>query len=145
MGFFEEQDRARRATVELVGLYALAVATIVAAANLLLVPLYHLAFGHQPGWVAYVFVSGITLAVIAAGSLEIVARLSVGEAELATLLAGRRVNRQSGIDAERRLVNIVDEMAIASGLAAPPVYVLWREQGINAFAAGRRRTRRSSS
>ena len=137
MGFFEEQDRARRATVELVGLYALAVATIVAAANLLLVPLYHLAFGHQPSWVAYVFVTGITLAVIAAGSLEIVARLSVGEAELATLLAGRPVNRQSGIDAERRLINIVDEMAIASGLAAPPVFVLWREQGINAFAAGR--------
>jgi Zn-dependent protease with chaperone function/uncharacterized tellurite resistance protein B-like protein len=137
LGFFEEQDRARRATTELVGLYALAVAAIVALANAILVPLYHLAFSSQPGWVAYAFATGVTLAVIAAGSLEIVARLSVGEAELATLLAGRRVHRGSGNDAERRLVNVVDEMAIASGLAAPPVYVLSREKGINAFAAGR--------
>ena len=137
MGFFEEQDRARRATTQLVALYSLAVLAIVAAANAILVPLYHFAFGGQPTWVAYVFVTGITLAVIAAGSLEIVARLAVGEAELATLLSGRRVNRGSGDDAERRLVNIVDEMAIASGLAAPPVYVLPREKGINAFAAGR--------
>jgi heat shock protein HtpX len=57
--------------------------------------------------------------------------------QLATLLAGRRVKRGSGVDAERRLINVVDEMAIASGLAAPPVYVLPREKGINAFAAGR--------
>ena len=118
-------------------MYVLAVVTIVALANAILVPLYHLAFSGQPGWVAFAFVTGITLAVIAAGSLEIVARLSVGEAELATLLAGRRVHRESGNDAERRLVNVVDEMAIASGLAAPPVYVLSREKGINAFAAGR--------
>jgi len=39
-------------------------------------------------------------------------------------------------DQEQRLVNIVDEMSIASGLPAPPLYVLHREQGINAFAAG---------
>src|SRR6185436_2051114 len=71
------------------------------------------------------------------GSLEIVARLSIGESELATLLAGRRVMRGSPDPAERRLINVVDEMAIASGLAAPPVYVLAREKGINAFAAGR--------
>ncbi|MGH8649511.1 MAG: M48 family metallopeptidase, partial [Burkholderiales bacterium] len=76
------------------------------------------------------------LAAIAAGSLEIIARLSIGENELAMLLAGKRVPRGSGIDAERKLINVVDEMAIAAGLAAPPVYVLSRERGINAFAAG---------
>jgi Zn-dependent protease with chaperone function/uncharacterized tellurite resistance protein B-like protein len=69
--------------------------------------------------------------------VEIVARLSMGEGELAQVLSGRRVNRASGIEAERRLVNVVDEMAIASGLAAPPVYLLTGERGINAFAAGR--------
>jgi len=137
LGFFEEQDRARRATTRLVVLYALAVLAIVAAANALLVPLYHYSSAAHPTWLACVIVSATTLGVIALGSLEIVARLSVGEAELATLLAGRLVRRGSADDRERRLVNIVDEMAIASGLVAPPVYVLGREKGINAFAAGR--------
>lgn len=137
MGFFEQQDRARRATARLAVLYALAVAAIVAAANLVVVPAYAWWSGAPPSWAVFAVVSGVTLGVIALGSLEIITRLSLGEGELALLLAGRRVPRGSGIDAERQLVNVVDEMAIASGLAAPPVYLLTREQGINAFAAGR--------
>jgi Zn-dependent protease with chaperone function len=85
---------------------------------------------------AYIATSFVTLAIIALGTLEIMARLSLGQGEFAALLAGRAVGRNSGRDDERRLVNIVDELAIASGLAAPPLYVLNREQGINAFAAG---------
>lgn len=137
MGFFEEQDRARQATVRLVLLYAAAVAVIVAAAIAVVIPVYQLWFDTRATWVAYATVTAAMLVIISLGTLEIVARLSVGEAELATLLAGRRVKRASGIDAERRLINVVDEMAIASGIAAPPVFVLPREKGINAFAAGR--------
>jgi Zn-dependent protease with chaperone function len=137
LGFFEEQDRARSATVRLVVLYGFAVLAILAAANAMLVPVYYYSSGAHPKWSAFAVVTGVTLAVIALGSLEIVARLSIGESELATLLAGRRVMRGSPDPAERRLINVVDEMAIASGLAAPPVYVLSREKGINAFAAGR--------
>ena len=137
MGFFEQQDRARRATARLLVLYVCAVALIVACANLLVVPLYIWWADAPATWKVYATVSAVTLGVIALGSLEIVARLSIGEGELALMLAGRRVPRSSGIDAERRLINVVDEMAIASGLAAPPVYVLNREDGINAFAAGR--------
>ena len=137
MGFFEQQDRARRATTRLLLLYAVAVAAIVACANLIVVPVYLFWRGGEATPVAYAVVSAVTLAVIALGSLEIVARLSLGEQELAFLLSGKRVPRGSGIDAERTLINVVDEMAIASGLAAPPVYVLSRERGINAFAAGR--------
>jgi Zn-dependent protease with chaperone function len=137
LGFFEEQDRARSATLRLVVLYGLAVLAIVAAANAMLVPVYYYSSGAHPKWSAFAVVTGATLAVIALGSVEIVARLSIGESELASLLAGRRVMRGSPDPAERRLINVVDEMAIASGLAAPPVYVLSREKGINAFAAGR--------
>ncbi|HWI34847.1 MAG TPA: M48 family metalloprotease [Burkholderiales bacterium] len=137
MSFFEEQDRARRATVRLAVLYGLAVLAIVAAANAMLVPVYYYSSGAHPKWSAFAVVTGVTLAVIELGSLEILARLSIGEAELAALLAGRRVMRGSPDEAERRLINVVDEMAIASGLAAPSVYVLGREKGINAFAAGR--------
>lgn len=137
MSFFEEQERARRATAWLLTLYALALVVLVAAANLVVIPVYQLWFGTRAGWPVYAIVTLLTLAIIGAGSLEIVARLSIGEAELATLLAGRRVPRAAALEGERRLINIVDEMAIASGLAVPPVYVLTREQGINAFAAGR--------
>ena len=137
MGFFEQQDRARRATARLLVLYAVAVALIVACANLIVVPFYVWWTDAPASGAVYATVSAITLGVIALGSLEIIARLSLGEGELALVLAGKRVPRGSGIDTERRLVNVVDEMAIASGLAAPPVYVLNREEGINAFAAGR--------
>lgn len=37
---------------------------------------------------------------------------------------------------ERQLLNIVAEMAIASGMSVPPVYLLRDETSINAFAAG---------
>jgi Zn-dependent protease with chaperone function len=84
----------------------------------------------------YIATSVVTLAIIALGTLEIMARLSQGRGEIAALLAGRPIRRDGGRDDERRLVNIVDELSIASGLAAPPLYVLNREQGINAFAAG---------
>jgi Zn-dependent protease with chaperone function/uncharacterized tellurite resistance protein B-like protein len=137
LGFFEQQDRARRATARLLVLYAAAVALIVACANLIVVPVYAWWAGAPATWMVYAAVSAVTLGVIALGSLEIITRLSIGEFELALLLDGQRVPRGSGIDAERRLINVVDELAIASGLSAPPVYLLSREPGINAFAAGR--------
>ena len=53
MSFFEEQDRARRATARFVLLYALAVAAIVAATNVLCAALYRLSFGTPPDWRLY--------------------------------------------------------------------------------------------
>src|SRR3982074_3061282 len=44
---------------------------------------------------------------------------------------------QAKTDPQRqRLLNVVSEMAIASGVPMPEVYVLEQESGINAFAAG---------
>jgi len=97
---------------------------------------YRVWSGVPAGQNFYLIASLITLAVISLGTLEILARLSMGNGELVALLAGRPVPRASGRDDERRLINVVDEMAIASGLAAPPLYVLNRERGINAFVAG---------
>jgi Zn-dependent protease with chaperone function len=116
-------------------LYVLAVAAIVACVDAV-AGLVHYFWLGKPSASFYLAVSLVTLAVIALGTLEILARLSLGNGELAALLAGRPIGRGTGRDDERRLVNIVDELAIASGLAAPPLYVLNREQGINAFAAG---------
>ncbi len=111
-------------------------AAIVACVDLVAGAVYRVWAGAPAGQNFHLATSLITLAVIALGSLEIVARLSMGRGELATLLAGRPVPRSSVRDDERRLINVVDEMAIASGLAAPPLYVLNREPGINAFVAG---------
>jgi len=111
------------------------VAAIVACVDGV-VALVCFAFSYKSNSTLYLISSLATLAVISLGSLEILARLSMGNGELATLLAGRPVPRASGRDDERRLINVVDEMAIASGLAAPPLYVLNRERGINAFVAG---------
>ena len=116
-------------------LYVLSVAAIVASVDGL-AALFCFVFSYRTSANLYLIASLGTLVVIALGTLEILARLSLGQAELATLLAGRPIGRGSGRDDERRLINIVDELSIASGLAAPPLYVLNRESGINAFAAG---------
>ena len=55
---------------------------------------------------------------------------------VAESLGGRLVHSDTRDPTERKLLNVVEEMAIASGTATPPVYVLDDEGGINAFAAG---------
>ena len=77
-----------------------------------------------------------TIVVIAVGSLYKIAELSAGGEAVALMLGGRLVDPQTTDLAERRLLNVVEEMALASGVPVPPVYVLDNEPGINAFAAG---------
>ena len=68
-----------------------------------------LVFSYETSANLYLISTLVTLAVISLGSLEILARLSLGHAELATLLAGRPVPRTSSRDDERRLINIVED------------------------------------
>ena len=77
-----------------------------------------------------------TAAMIGGGSLYKTASLSGGGRSVAELLGGRLVAPDTSNYLERRLINVVEEMAIASGTPVPPVYVLDEEAGINAFAAG---------
>ncbi|HEY7819346.1 MAG TPA: M48 family metallopeptidase, partial [Vicinamibacteria bacterium] len=76
------------------------------------------------------------LLVVAAGSLYKIWRLSDGGHTVARLLGGRPVDPNTTDPSERRLLNVVEEMAIAAGLPVPTVYLLDKEEGINAFAAG---------
>ena len=69
-------------------------------------------------------------------SLYKIAELSAGGEQVALMMGGRLVQSQTTDLAERRLLNVVEEMALASGVPVPPVYVLDGEPGINAFAAG---------
>ena len=79
-----------------------------------------------------------TLSVILLGSLYKISELSSGGEGIALMLGGRAVDPQTTDLAERRLLNVVEEMALASGIPVPPVFVLDHERGINAFAAGHR-------
>ncbi len=150
--FFQQQDAARRKSFRLVALFCAAVGMIVAAIYLAVVLLFALfvanvaseASGPQPVGVAgllwnpalFVWVSLGTVAVISLGSLYKRAELSAGGEKVALMLGGRRIDPNTRNLVERRLLNVVEEMALASGLPVPPVYVLDEERSINAFAAG---------
>src|SRR5688500_13412600 len=147
MDFFGHQDAARRNTRRLLLLLTLAVVGTVLALSLAVVTAFRdglQSSGELHGrafwqWNAALlgWVAGVTGAVIAGGSLYKTAALARGGGEsVATLLGGKPLDPTAATPAERRLLNVVEEMALAAGTAVPSVYVLPDEQGINAFAAG---------
>lgn len=144
MNFFEHQDRARRNTTALVFLFSLAVAGIVVAlyAASRIVVRYAMVDSTGPyrfAWwdpkaFAIVAIGGILFIGIA--SLAKAGTLARGGGAVAEMLGGRPVAPDTTDYAERRFLNVVEEMALASGVPVPRTYVLDREDGINAFAAG---------
>ena len=157
MDFFEEQDLARQRTFRLGLLFALAVVGVSTAVYGLGLLVYYWIATDATGvayvvgeydqvqqigfslWNPMVFVVtvGSTVLLIALGSLYKIAQLRDGGAAVALALGGRRVDPDTTKLEERRLLNVVEEMAIASGVPVPDVYVLDSEVGINAFAAGK--------
>lgn len=75
-------------------------------------------------------------AVVGGGSLYKTRQLRGGGHVVAEHLGGRPLSGDTTDTRERILLNVVEEMAVASGTPTPPVYVLDDEAGINAFAAG---------
>ncbi len=144
MNFFEQQEAARRNTRRLVVLFLLAVVAIVIAVNIVAAVFLVstsidqvLGNGRAVASVSfYAFVTLATLALIAGGSLVQISRLSAGGTALALIMGARPLLRDSTNPAERRLLNVVEEMAIASGTAVPQVFALEDQKAINAFAAG---------
>jgi len=136
--FFERQDAARRSTGRLVVLFGFATLSIVASVYVVVI----LALGYttkriefwRPELMLVVVVA--TVSVIALGSLYKTAALRGGGAVVAQALGGKRIPQDTADPSGRKVLNVVEEMAIASGTAVPPVYLLDGEQGINAFAAG---------
>ncbi|MFQ5582302.1 MAG: M48 family metallopeptidase [Mariprofundaceae bacterium] len=147
MDFFGQQEQARKHTSWLIVLFTAAVILIVLAVYLAVTA--GLFFGqYYQGNQHYFFVetlwnpnrflwvTGITIAVIAGGSWFRMYQLKEGGgAAVAEMLGGSRVPASMNDPLLRRLLNVVEEMAIASGLPVPPVYLL-EQSGINAFAAG---------
>ena len=142
MDFFAHQERLRRNTLLLLLLYLAAVAVIVFGVYLAIVMIVVLeeptAIGGLWSPLLFYWVAGGTLLLILAGSLYKISALALGGgAAVAEAMGGRLVSRDAPSPEEQRLLNVVDEMAIASGVPTPPVYLLDQEPAINAFAAGR--------
>jgi Zn-dependent protease with chaperone function len=141
MDFFEQQDVARRNTGRLIFLFATAVAAIVLMIYVLvmLVLVLQLESRYTSFWQPRVFVNTAVavLTLITVGSLWKIRQLGKGGAAIAQRVGGRRLDPASTDPLERRVLNVVEEMAIAAGTPVPPVYVLDGERGLNAFAAGR--------
>ncbi|CAN5282535.1 M48 family metallopeptidase [soil metagenome] len=140
MDFFDAQDRAKRNTGKLLALYLAAVILIIA--SVYIVSLFALGFAGAPGarqiWQPglFFFVSVIVLILIISGTLFRITQLRKGGSAVAEMLGGRKAEPSSNNAGERRLINIVEEMSIASGLPVPDIYILDQEENINAFAAG---------
>jgi Zn-dependent protease with chaperone function len=142
MDFFERQDQARRNTKLLVAYFALAVIFIVAGVYLAAAVSF-LRSKYEPGTIAWLWhpklfigVASGTLAIILGGTLYKMSEVSSGGAAVAEMLGGRLINSDTQAEDERKLLNVVEEMSIASGTPVPQVYVLRNEDSINAFAAG---------
>ena len=144
--FFERQDVARRNTTRLVILFALAVLALIVSIDLLLAAtMGYLGRNPETGAVDWTLAADPrvlslavfgTLLVAGGGTLFKIAQLRGGGKVVAEQLGGRLLNPDSTVPSEQQLLNIVQEMAIASGAPTPPVYLLDQEAGINAFAAG---------
>lgn len=148
MDFFEHQEKARRKTRYLIFLFVLALLAIVLAVDVVMAAVFANLGSGSPalvvpslswatqnvGIIAWSSLS--TVAFVGATSLYRLARLRAGGGSVARGLGGQAVSPDTRDPLRRRLYHIVEEMAIASGVPVPEVYVLESEPGINAFAAG---------
>lgn len=159
MNFYRAQDAARRQTTLLVALFSLAVVSLVLITNIVVAMFVwysdpasflsvHPDIDQQSGlskfWailLAYDPAKAAAITIIVCGGIGAAIlfkwlSLRSGGAVVAESMGGRRVLPNTDSLQERQLLNVVEEMALASGIAVPPVYVMAGEQGINAFAAG---------
>lgn len=135
MDFFGAQEKARKRTALLVVLLVLALASLIGG-------LYALAVAGLRGGAGWWHPDLLGLTSLVAGGSILVGGLvrynglSQGGSAVAASLGGRRVVRGGASPEEERFLNVVEEMALASGMPVPACFVLEDEPGINAFAAG---------
>ncbi|MBP9912812.1 MAG: M48 family metallopeptidase [Opitutaceae bacterium] len=160
MDFFEAQDRARRRTKRLVVLFVFAVLGIIVAGyiatmfalgqartasnledsywELQQTAVWHDGDAFTRWWDPQIFflITAGTVVIVGAASLYKWSQLRGGGSAVAEMVGGRLIEPGRATPDERRLLNVVEEMAIASGVPIPAVYVLDQEPALNAFAAG---------
>src|ERR1700722_1170623 len=148
MDFFERQDKARKKTKWLLIYFILAVTAMIVAIYIAAILIFSGVQAHQHRysdeqpqfdlWNAQLFLGVAlgTIAIILTGSSYKTMSLAAGGSAVSEMMGARLVSSNSPDPDERKLLNVVEEMAIASGVPVPQVYVMDDENGINAFAAG---------
>ena len=138
MNFFKAQDEARGRTAKLVSILILAVLSLAGSLYVLAV-IGETKLGLPLDWWQprmFLATSGLALAVILGGSLLKIVELSKGGSAVAASLGARLVSPYTTDTRERRYLNVVQEMSLASGMPVPDCYVMDGDDTINAFAAG---------
>lgn len=138
MNFFQAQDDARRRTKWLVLYFILAVIGVVVSVYGVIYLVLLFTGGAASPWMPGLFLltACCTGGVMGTGSLFKTMQLNGGGAVVARDMGARQVDPHTTDTDERRLMNVVEEMAIASGVPVPQVWIMDEELGINAFAAG---------
>jgi Zn-dependent protease with chaperone function len=136
--FFQQQDSARRRTFRLVVYFVVAILVMVALVYGLLLVLDLYGAGEPVSWwqpeLLLFVAAGVGLVVGGASAFK-VAQLASGGQAVALMMGGVEVPGTTADARQKRLLHVVEEMALAAGVPVPPVYIL-DEPGINAFAAG---------
>lgn len=137
INFFQAQDAARGRTAKLILLLTLAAALVIFSPFIVIMAVWSFVVPHvswyQPELL--LFISIPMLLIVLIGSSIRMGELADGGGAIAGRLGASLVSAQTTIPAERAYLNIVEEMALASGLPVPCCYVFSGDQTINAFAA----------
>jgi Zn-dependent protease with chaperone function len=134
MNFFEHQEHARSMTRNMIWMLIAAVLALIALTNITLTLIFAPeAIFDSSSWIG---VAAVLLTIIALASAYRIASLREGGKAIAQAMGGTQINHHRTDPHYRRLLNVVEEIAIASGVPCPDVFVLEDEDGINAFAAG---------
>jgi Zn-dependent protease with chaperone function len=145
LNFFDAQDQARRSTRRFVILYLLATAGIALSVSLVIgfafsfadsAPIEDVGAYMSRNIEIFLGAAVFTLLVIGIATLVKTTQLRSGGGRVAQDLGGTLVSENNMDPLHQRLRNVVEEIALASGVPVPEIYVLENEQGINAFAAG---------
>lgn len=137
MNYESHQSLAKHNTGQLVFYLALGSLGLVLSLTAAVSAYFYVRFGAEVGNKVAITTASLTFIGILMASIARAAQIRHGGGELlAASLGGLPINTRTHDQAERQLVNIVEEIAIASGLPVPRMFVLVDEQGINAFTAG---------
>ncbi|MCY9845754.1 M48 family metallopeptidase [Vibrio caribbeanicus] len=141
MDFFDHQDTARQRTGLLMFLFSLAVLIIASLVSVLSVTIYFVVTGkpfdqHLTFACTLLCFLGVLLVIAISSWFRLSELSSDGGRGVAESIGGTLISPNTTDTKHRQLLNVVEEMAIASGIPVPPVYVMSQERGINAFAAG---------
>ncbi|EHR6734701.1 M48 family metallopeptidase [Vibrio parahaemolyticus] len=141
MDFFHHQDTARQRTGLLVMLFTLAVLAITGLVSVMSIGIYFYFTGEPfttQSIISYCLLSfvGVLLVVSISSFIRLSELNANGGRGVAESIGGKLISTDTSNAKHRQLLNVVEEMSIASGIPVPPVYVMTEEHGINAFAAG---------